>query len=258
MSVEFHRDGIGGGDIPIPGEGSKRGEDARSSIDLGAGLPLDRHFAICHGRSAFDPWQPSWQRRREFLQVAHDPRLVPLDASFESMSEVLTIRQAGKVAVSAKVSDEAGRADIDAFIAEFMRDDERGPPHLVSAPGVMFTDQADKLISLIHRASLVDLRAHLDAFPDEARFRGNLIIDGCRPWQEFGWLGREIRVGEATLRIVKRVDRCAATTANPTTGERDLNIPKALRAAYGHVDCGVFGEVTGAGIVRPGDVVTVQ
>ncbi len=122
----------------------------------------------------------------------------------------------------------------------------------------MFTDQADKLVSLIHRASLADLRTHLEAFPDEARFRGNLIIDGGRPWQEFGWLGRELRVGEATLRIVKRIDRCAATMANPMTGERDLNIPNALQVAYGHVDCGVFGEVTGAGIVRPGDVVIVQ
>lgn len=241
---------------PVKGLSAERMPEAR--LTPGAGLPLDRHFAICHGRSAFDPRQPSWQRRREFLQVAHDPRLVLLDVSFESTSEVLTIRQAGKIAVSAKVSDEMGRADIDAFFAEFMRDDDRGPPRLVSAPGVMFTDQADKLVSLIHRASLADLRTHLEAFPDEARFRGNLIIDGGRPWQEFGWLGRELRVGEATLRIVKRIDRCAATMANPMTGERDLNIPNALQVAYGHVDCGVFGEVTGAGIVRPGDVVIVQ
>ncbi len=241
---------------PVKGLSAESMPEVR--LSAGAGLPLDRQFAICHGRSGFDARQTKWHQRHEFLQVAHHPQLVLLDVSFDASSEVLTVRRDGKIAVSAKVNDEAGRADIDAFVAEFMRDDDPGPTRLVSAPGVMFTDQPDKLVSLIHRASLADLGTHLAAFPDEARFRGNLIIDGGRPWQEFEWLGRELRVGEATLRIVGRIDRCAATTANPTTGERDLNIPKALQAAYGHIDCGVFGEVIGGGIVRPGDAVIVQ
>jgi uncharacterized protein YcbX len=239
-----------------------KGLSAQSMTEVqltpGAGLPLDRQFAIRHGQSAFDPCQPGWQRRREFLQVAHNPRLALLDISFEPTSQVLTIRHAGEVRVSEKVTDEVGRAAIDAFFADFMHDDDRGPPRLVSAPGVMFTDQADKLVSLVNRASLADLGQHLGVVPETARFRGNLIIGGAQPWQEFDWIGEELRVGEATLRVVKRIDRCAATTANPTTGERDLNIPKALQARYGHLDCGVLGEVIGGGIVRSRDAVITE
>lgn len=208
---------------PVKGLGAERLVEAW--LSSGEGLPLDRCFAICHGDSAFDPARPRWQRRREFLHVAHDPRLVLLRASFEAATQTLTITQAGEIAISEKVSDEAGRGKIEAFLTAFMRNENRGPFRLVSAPGVMFTDQSTKFVSFIHRASLADLATHLGAYPDEARFRGNLIIDGGRPWQEFEWLGREIQVGDARLRIVGRTDRCAATMANPRTGDRDQNIP---------------------------------
>ena len=61
----------------------------------------------------------------------------------------------------------------------------------------------------------------------------------------------------ARLKIVKRIVRCAATNVDPQTGIRDLAIPDALQRAYGHSDCGIYGEVISAGEVAGGDQVSV-
>jgi MOSC domain-containing protein YiiM len=53
--------------------------------------------------------------------------------------------------------------------------------------------------------------------------------------------------------VLKRIDRCAATNVDPKTGIRDLQIPKALMACYGHVDCGVYLRILAGGTLSPGE-----
>src|SRR5262249_15589711 len=66
--------------------------------------------------------------------------------------------------------------------------------------------------------------------------------------------GREIGIGnEARLKIVKRIERCAATNVDPDTGIRDLAIPHTLMRTFGHGDCGIYGEVTAGGTIAIGD-----
>ena len=77
---------------------------------------------------------------------------------------------------------------------------------------------------------------------------------GAPPWAEFDWVGQEIRIGAATLRVLG-IPRCAATGVEPETGARNLNVVKALRAAYGHHDMGVYAEVIRGGQVTLGDAV---
>jgi len=76
-------------------------------------------------------------------------------------------------------------------------------------------------------------------------------------WREFDWVGSEIALGpQARLKIVKRIVRCAATEVDPDTAMRDLPIPRTLMQAYGHADCGVYGEVVRAGEIAVGGPVT--
>ena len=82
------------------------------------------------------------------------------------------------------------------------------------------------------------------------------IPEGLPAWQEFEWIGREITIGSARLRVTKRIDRCAATNVDPETGKRDLQIPRSLMTAFGHADCGVYLEVMSAGTVARADAVT--
>jgi len=87
------------------------------------------------------------------------------------------------------------------------------------------------------------------------RFRANAYVAGWPAWHEFDLLGRELAVGGAQVKIVKRIVRCAATEVDPATGIRDLEIPRTLQQTFGHADCGVYAEVVGAGEVAVGDPV---
>ena len=78
-------------------------------------------------------------------------------------------------------------------------------------------------------------------------------MTGWPAWHEFDLLGGKLAAGGAQLKIVKRIQRCAATDVDPDTGIRDLTIPRALMDSFGHVDCGVYAEVTTGGNIAKGD-----
>ncbi len=82
---------------------------------------------------------------------------------------------------------------------------------------------------------------------------GPLYLDDVPPWEEFTWIGRELAVGGARLRVVERIERCAATNVDPETGARDRNLPLALRKGFGHADMGVYAEVVAGGDIAIGD-----
>jgi uncharacterized protein YcbX len=90
------------------------------------------------------------------------------------------------------------------------------------------------------------------------RFRGNLHVTGWPAWQEFELFEREIAIGSARLKPVKRIERCAATDVDPLTGIRDLSIPRTLMQSFGHTDCGIYAEVIEAGDIAVGDAIAVS
>lgn len=111
-------------------------------------------------------------------------------------------------------------------------------------------------VSVVTTASLNDLARQVghDAL-DAARFRPNLVVETDEPYIEDAWIGREIRVGGATLRIGVPIPRCAVIESRPETGERDVPLLRALasyrpRNRAGEPTFGVFAEV-----VTPGAVV---
>ena len=80
---------------------------------------------------------------------------------------------------------------------------------------------------------------------------------GAPAWSELEWVGRELLIGSARLRVTKRTVRCPATEVNPETGERDADPIAELRAAYGHADLGIHAEVVEAGVMALGDAIEV-
>ena len=58
---------------------------------------------------------------------------------------------------------------------------------------------------------------------------------------------------DARLRVIAPIVRCAATSVNPATAERDMNIPAILQREFGHNHMGVYGEVVSGGAVAVGD-----
>ena len=229
-----------------------------AATDLAAGetLPHDRRFAIVHGASQCDPTAPSWQPKRQFLQRMTDERLALLGIDYDDATEALTLKRDGKQVARGLLSLPIGQELINQFLNAFMKD-PRGAVKIVSAPGVAFTDKPEKLVSLINLASVKDIERVTRAPVDPRRFRGNLTLDGLPAWAEFDWIGRELAIGPVRLKVVSRITRCAAVNVNPATGERDLNIPKALMTGFGHADCGIYAEVLAGGRIAEGDVIAV-
>ena len=96
-----------------------------------------------------------------------------------------------------------------------------------------------------------------DGTPDGRRFRMNVTLDGVAPWEEHGWGGREIVVGDAVLRGVDPVVRCVITMRDPETGKGDVPILRALADLRGKRDVtfGLWCDVVRPGVVRVGDEV---
>ncbi len=226
----------------------------RAALAPGRGLAHDRRFALAHASARFEG-AAHWLHRRNFLMLARNPRLAALTTAFDPESETLTVARDGRVVAQGRMTEPAGRALLEEFFAAYMGDQARGRPRLVETAGQPFSDAPAPFVSIINLASLGRLARAVGAPVEPLRFRGNLYLDGAEPWAEFDWIGREIDAGTARLRVVERIERCAATNANPATGIRDRNLPRALADAFGHVDMGVYAEVVGGGQVALGDPV---
>jgi uncharacterized protein YcbX len=116
-------------------------------------------------------------------------------------------------------------------------------------------------VTLVSRASVDELARRAGAAAvDPRRFRMLIGLDGCAPHEEDGWIGRRVRIGEAVVRPLEQVARCAITTQDPATGASDFDTLRELIAYRGlrdgrHADMGVYGEVVQPGRVRVGDPV---
>ena len=120
-------------------------------------------------------------------------------------------------------------------------------------------------VTLFSRASLERLAARAERLSvDPRRFRMLIQVDGTRPHDEDGWVGRTLRVGDATLRGRGHVGRCVITNRHPETGEIDLQTLKILGRYRRDVDTsepvafGIYGEVLRPGQVTVGDAVRVD
>jgi uncharacterized protein YcbX len=122
-------------------------------------------------------------------------------------------------------------------------------------------DRGDGAVSIVSDESVDELarQAGVDD-ADARRFRMLVGISGARPHEEDEWVGTNVRIGEAVVRVREQVARCAITTKNPDTGERDLDTLRVIKGYRGlrggnHLDFGVFGEVVEPGCVRVGAAV---
>jgi uncharacterized protein YcbX len=188
--------------------------------------------------------------------LMRNDRLARLTTRYDDESSLLIVREGAAEVARGVLSTTAGRAGIEAFFAAYCADELRGPPRVLEATGHSFSDVSRKVVSIINLASVAATEDAAGAPVHPLRFRGNVYVRGWPAWHEFGLIGQTIAVGRsARLRIVKRIVRCAATEVDPDTGIRDLAIPRVLADTFGHMDCGVYGEVIAGGDIAIDDSV---
>jgi uncharacterized protein YcbX len=229
----------------------------RVVLAAGQTLPADRSFAIENGPSGFDPAAPQYFPKTRFLTLMRDERLAALRTRYDDASHTLTIGENGREAVRGDLRTAAGRAAIERFFAINFATELEGPPKILSGNGHSFSDVAKKVVSIINLGSLQAIEDVVGQKVAPLRFRANLYVRGWPAWHEFDLLGRTLAIGDARLRIVKRIVRCAATNVDPDTAARDLDIPHTLMRRFGHTDCGIYAGVVTGGSIAAGDAVMI-
>ncbi|MCX7340495.1 MAG: MOSC domain-containing protein [Hyphomicrobiales bacterium] len=227
----------------------------RVALEAGGYFPADRIFAIENGDAGFDPAAPVHQAKIKFLMLMKNDEIARLSTRFDDDTGELSMAHEGREVVRGSVATEQGRAAITDFLTSYLSAGAiRGPLRLLTAPrGFRFTDAPSGFVSLINAASLAELEHRLGAPVDPLRFRGNILIEGLKPWEEFSLVGKVVEAPSGLrMRITKRIDRCAATAVDPQTGLRDLPVVRTLMASYGHIDCGVYADIIGAGSLAEG------
>ena len=226
-------------------------------VEVGQALPWDRAFALAQGDSGFDPAAPVFMHKSNFMCLLKNARIAKLRAAFDPHDLMLTIRAPDGSSVAASPLTPAGRARIGAFLVDYLGEEARGTPIFHHVPGHVFGDQRTPAISLLSLSSLHAFERDIGAPRDPIRFRANIYFSGNVPWSEFDWIGQTLELGSATLRIVKRTNRCNATQVDPETAERNANPVRELMATYGHPDLGVHAEVIEGGRITVGDTISV-
>jgi len=228
----------------------------RSRLAVGQTIPADRLYAIENGPSGFDPAAPAYFPKQRFLMLMRNERLAMLRTEYDEADHTLTIHWEGRQAARGDLRSKDGRLVIEAFFRRFMPKELRGPPKVLHGKDHSFSDVARKVVSIINVASVAAVGDVAGALVNPLRFRGNLYVAGWPAWHEFDLLGRELAIGQtARLRVVKRIQRCAATDVDPDTGIRDLTIPRTLLENFDHTDCGIYAEVIAAGDIGVGDLI---
>jgi len=234
----------------------------RVTLKAGHTLPADRLYAIENGPTGFDPAAPAYFPKNRFLMLMRNERLASLRTDYDEANHILTIEWEGREAARGDLRTSEGRLAIEAFFRRFMPNELNGPPKVLAGLGPAsvahsFSDVAKKVVSIINLASVAAVEIATGAAVDPLRFRANLYVSGWPAWREFDLLGGEIGIGDARLKVVKRIVRCAATNVDPATGVRDLEIPKSLLQTFGHADCGIYAEVIAPGEIAAGNTITV-
>jgi uncharacterized protein YcbX len=228
---------------------------ARAELAAGDYFPGDRLFAIENGPSGFDATEPQHQPKIKFLMLMRNEALARLKTRYDDASGELVIAEGEREVARGDLATSDGRLQIEAFFRRFMPGELRGPPKVLAAPaGFRFTDSRRGFVSIINLASVRAIEGIIGAPVDPLRFRSNLYVEGLEPWAELELVGRALDgPGGLRLTVLKRIERCAATNVDPATGLRDLDIPRTLMRRLGHVDCGVYAEVTRGGVLSEGE-----
>jgi len=230
----------------------------RVALRIGETLPADRRYAIENGPSGFDPGAPAWMPKSHFLMLMRDERLAGLRSHFEDSSNLLTIRESGIVVARGGLESAEGRAAIEAFFATNFAGELMGQPKVISGGGHSFSDVARKVVSIINLGSVAAVEAIVGLPVHPLRFRANLYVSGWPAWHEFELLGQTLAIGDARLKVVKRITRCAAINVDPETGARNLDIPPTMMRRLRHNECGIYAEVIAGGTIGVGDAIATE
>ena len=229
----------------------------RVRFTAGQAMPWDRVWAVAHEAAGRVAPQTGWLPPASFSTCRSSPALAAIDAVLDEARNLLTLTHPGREAISVNLDDPADCRRFIEWTKPLVPASRAQPAAVHRAGAVGFTDMEFPWISINSHASLSAVADRAGKEVSPLRWRGNVWVDGIEPWAEFDWIGRTVRMGEAEFRVIEPITRCKTTTADPETGERNLDTLALLESGWGHQDFGVYAEVVASGWTATGDGVAV-
>jgi uncharacterized protein YcbX len=110
------------------------------------------------------------------------------------------------------------------------------PKYEAGRGSVGFADAYPILVA--SEASIDDLNSRMESSVPIQRFRPNIILKGCGPFEEDTW--SRLQIGKVILKAARPCIRCLVTTQDPLTGELQGPEPLKTLASYRKVPNGVI------------------
>lgn len=232
-------------------------------------FPDDRRFALLKktNEDKFDASDPEWLHKENFLCAFSAPELM---AGFRSHYEILdavprprrllTLYRRGEdahpVLGPIDLGLPSGRDELASFFSEASNQplvcvtkdsDDHAFQFGNTRAGVKHNPGGDtRTVHIVNKATIRQFSEKTGLALNPMRFRPNIVIDGLKPWKEFDWVGRTLRVisssgkaseaGEASTLIVKvltktvRCEGIGIDPLDPSSGKLDM--PQLLSKNY--------------------------
>ena len=217
----------------------------------------DREYAISRTNIDFNPDQPKYFPKNNFLALVNTAKLANYKIRYNPSNRVLSVLRKKKELIKVNLSNESKRLDLVEFLYTELNINRVNKLDIVRATEGTnqhtFSDLPDKVLSFINLSTLKSFSERIGLTIDPLRFRANINFSSNVPWLEFGYLNGKIKINKVVLEVIKKTQRCGATTVNPLTAIRDINIPKHLKNNYGHTDFGIYARVLKGGEIIVGD-----
>jgi len=236
---------------PIKAHG--REQLSKTNLETGRTMPGDRVWAVAHEASKAD--NEAWSHCAGFSRGAKVLGLQAITCTLDEASGRLSLRHPEIPDITFDPLTQTG--DFIDWVRPLMPENRAQSTRLVRVPGRGMTDTEFPSISLLNLASHKAVEELAGQALSPLRWRGNFLMEGLSAWEEFNWVGKTIRIGQAEIEIREPITRCNATRADPATGKHDVDTLALLDQGWGHQEFGVCGVVTKPGRVRAGDAIEV-
>ena len=210
----------------------------------------DRQFALTQISTTnhLTPWLP----KSQFKQLVNQPSLAKIRLQLVTKDPLIV-----------RINDQDEEFDLTCFnqghafaktIETLSCSRENLNLKLVRSMNCGLSDTRDQWVSVGATASAKKLIETFELDHSLFRFRLNIWLQTKLPFEEFSWLGRTGKIGDAELEFLSPVGRCNAINLSAETGiSTDEPLPQEMRAKFGHSNLGVYARVKKTGTVNIND-----
>jgi uncharacterized protein YcbX len=190
--------------------------------------------------------------------LGRDVRLTALPPTDDTSLHRLSVRQTKAGFSASEVRKDFGLSESEALIdSSVFSTKQMVTLARFSTPPGIFADLSP--IHVLSTTSLASLSA--DGTPyDVRRFRPNVLVtlhDATAEFPESAWVGGDVTVGAAALRVTNPTIRCVVPTRPQPGVELDRGLTRRLAERTDRF-LGVYADVTTPGMVRVGDPIRVR